>query len=224
MKSLLCLSIFLVSLPLMGQGILSPDTYDEISKAHGEYVRGDLQAMAKSLKEALMNHEGDQVAEENAIELMTKAIEVARAKGIPVDWKVPEEINQLTVKLATGMKRGRIRYHVQVQVKAPQKGIVQQIKLEKYPNNTVVDLERGIGEYEVEYETEDKVYYHELTTPGIKTKGEPGLYLIKIKLTNGKTMRGWFILDKNAPKLRCSRTYFTTVWRCANNQKASDKI
>ena len=75
------------------------------------------------LKETLENYPDDQLVVENALDLFSKASKIQGAKGIPVDWSIPEEIKQLKLQLRTTLSRGKFFHKMRIVINSTIKNL-----------------------------------------------------------------------------------------------------
>lgn len=170
-------------------------TYSSLDSAHEAYVKGDLNAMARHLRDTLAQNPPDSVRK-NALELLRGAYAKYPDRKIETDWKLPAEIRQL--KIAQRRVQGgddRIHFGMKIAGNIRTKDVIKQIQLVKYPNEVVLDKNASLGEWsqQIEDDPKDGIYF-ELDGPSREVPAVEGLYLIHIELANGNKVDGWAIL------------------------------
>lgn len=165
-----------------------------LRRAHESFLGGRFQAMAAHLKEVFEDSSSDDVTRRNALELLHKAYAAKNGGSIPVDWKLPKEIEDMKINVRHARKPERDTYVLKASGTGSDKGIVAQIQIVQYPDRIVLDKEAGLGEWTESYDPEDG-HYFELDGDSQAEPPAEGLYLLNLRLRDGRVTKGWFILS-----------------------------
>lgn len=186
-------NLLVIGLFLLGAHAYAATATNSISEAHKAYLERDFGEMTKQMKAALMEAPGDQVILENVLGLYSKAFDLMGDKGLPTDWYLPDEISHFRVSVRV-RENTRRHYSIGVGGHLQEAGLISQLQLIQYPDRIILDKTAGIGNWE---ETNPKEPEFNFRAEGSRRPVESGLYLLKVELTNGKRVDGWFIVDPN---------------------------
>jgi hypothetical protein len=168
-------------------------TDDALSRAHASFFAGDNLKMMTELRDSLMSQPYDLELKKSALALYKQAVAKAGTKGLPADWKLPEEIS--TMKIAfRHIQSDRTGYQLRVSGEVKAFGLIRQLQVVHYPDQVILDKEAGIGTYEESTSAKGEFEY---SGQSLKTTRPlaSGLYLLKGVLNSGKTVDGWFLLE-----------------------------
>lgn len=195
-----------VALTWLALGIMSAHAGDDkwfgreegpVSRAHRAYLEEKPADLLQSAKEALMARQDDDEAIANITDLMTKA----QRNGAEFDpgWHMPKEFKRtrITQGVIQRPEFQRIRYRLRFSTVVPRKGMVTQLQVARYPNDIVIDSKAGLGDYEENPDGGEINIYAATDTQAQPFKA--GLYLLNIDLTDGRQVRGWFVVDGRVP-------------------------
>jgi hypothetical protein len=162
-----------------------------LREAHEAYLNGDMRSMALDLKEVLQS--GDSLSQSNALALVEEAYKSSKGQ-LPTDWSFPKEVSDVRFALKHYGRPDGDNYALTLSGTVPMKGLLKQLQIMRYPDQTVLDLDSNRGGT-FEESNEGDVVHFELE--GSRTSQPPpeGLYLINLTLTNGDSAHGWFILS-----------------------------
>jgi hypothetical protein len=164
---------------------------ESLYEAHRSFLKGNLSAMVRHITTVLQ--QGDTVENRNALKLLEKAYAVNNG-NLPSDFKLPSEILRLRIFVRRRLNEDT-RFRLGIRGATKEKGTVTQIQVIRYPDKVVLDKNGGVGEWNENYDAEDKSYYISLTGAKEQNPIPSGLYFIHMKLSNGKTIDGYVILS-----------------------------
>ncbi|MCM2276632.1 MAG: hypothetical protein NDJ89_00975 [Oligoflexia bacterium] len=189
----------------MGSGALAGSFFASgegpVVGAQQAYAQGDFRKMMLEIKAGLEAAPQDRAIRENLLSLYRKAREVAGTNGLPADWELPPELTNFRISTRRSeVDTSGVAYLLKVNSSQSESGSVRQLQIVRHPDEVVLDKQKEIGDW-----SENSGAGFPRGTPmfsfqGARTKRPvpAGLYLLKIELTNGKKVDGWFILDELA--------------------------
>lgn len=177
---------------------VNADAPIELRRAHADFLEGDWASFGQHLREGLAARHHDAAATDNLLDLLDASFEARGGAPLIVDWKLPEEFTRLrvAVKRRQTVSEGSVMYQLELfgDVK---KGSLENVRVERYPNELVMDKQSGFGAWEV---TDGDEGGEDLWAAGEcgSTPPPPGLYLITFKLKGKAEVKGWFALNHHA--------------------------
>jgi hypothetical protein len=208
MKTLIALILMSQTLNVayaVGQGayFVSPKTPTEVQAAHDAFLKGDFNAMALHIRDALLAYPGDEAVLSDLLELYDKAYEIKGDQAITPDWSAPKELQWFIVssKKKYNVSNGKQEYRINVSAGYDKSQDLEQFQVVRYPNEVLIDRKAGLGEITVTPDPSPSspncldfwaaADYHAAQNPA-------GLYLMTLKMKGQEEVRGWFILGKTA--------------------------
>lgn len=197
-KKLSALTILIST--ILFSGHLASETNLELAKkhlkkAHKALINKKYKKMALQLKHVFQYSEGNKAIEKNALELLDLAHKERGQKRIPVDWKLPKDIDYLKVGFRTQYNKAAdyTGYKIDVVGLTEEPENLEQLRIVKYPNQIIIDKIKGIGSFDSWKNEDDRGFYlgRRFESPKFD-----GLYLIQIKLKGQDLVNGWFISSK----------------------------
>jgi hypothetical protein len=191
----LMMTIWLTTAAAPGGWPMSADAPAEVRLAHSDFLKGDWTALAVHIREGLAARHNDPAATANLLELLDAAFEARGGAPLPVDFKVPGHFKRLkvAVKRRENALKGTVMFQIELfgEVK---RGAFENVRIERYPNELVMDKQSGLGEWEV---TAGEDGNDELWAAGQcgPTPPPEGLYLITMKTKGQAEVKGWFALN-----------------------------
>jgi hypothetical protein len=185
----------LMAFPCFSQaGEFFSQEHSTLGKVHSAYLARDFRKMAVAMKDALMAQPDDPQVKENVLRLYKKAYEVQGQNGVPADWQLPDEITKMRITVRR-IQKDLPEFSLKVSGNTIQAKIIKQLQVIHYPDQIVLDKRSAIGEWK-EGPGKNSVDF-EYQFQGRKSRQQvaTGLYLLKVELTNGKSVDGWFLVD-----------------------------
>lgn len=181
---------------ILAAGFLSNPANKSLSNAHSAYLSRDFKTMATELKNTLKEHPNDPLIRENAFSLLRQAYDISGTQGVPVDWRLPEEVTKMKVAVRL-VQRDMPEYSFEVYGEILQENLFRQLKVTRYPDQVILDKKTGIGEWEESPNVKEKMFEYNFRSTKSRQPIPGGLYLLSVELSNGKSVDGWFLIDDN---------------------------
>lgn len=176
--------------------VLQDDLKSKTQDAHQSYLDRDYEKMLGEVKQVLQSPTAPTYMKDNVLQLTEKAVTETRG-DLPVDWTVPSEITKLRVNVERRDRGTRVAYQFSVRCAEASKGLIKGLQIIKFPSQVILDKEANVGTVDSHFEPSDGNYYFELENDETDKPVESGLYLLKMTLTNGKQVDGWFPLSNH---------------------------
>jgi hypothetical protein len=175
---------------------MAADARPEVRAAHEAYLKGDWAQLSREVRKGLES--SDERTTGNLLELLDASFEALGGKALPVDFTLPPELKRLrfSTKRRENAHNGNLLYQLEVWAEY-QKGTLEQLRVERFPNELMIDKRAGLGELD---ETAGDPGMGELWAAAqcAPTPPKPGLYLFTVKLAGHDEVRGWFALHGHA--------------------------
>jgi hypothetical protein len=169
----------------------------EVQAAHESFLMGEFDKMAVQIKRALMAYPYDAGIQRDLLDLYDKAYELKGFSAISPDWQAPKGVHWIGVsaKKIYQSQRGTIDYRIGLSFDHDKELDVEQARVVKYPNEVILDKERGVGDWDESPEG-DRMLSFWIGSEYLKRSISEGLYLLEIKLKGQETVHGWFLFSR----------------------------
>lgn len=166
-----------------------------LEAAQVAFVKKDFKEMGLAIKTVLSSGAEPEV-QSSAIKLLDQVYTENCEYNFPVDWHLPVQIIRMSVDQMRNLEPDGVWYRTLVSGHLKEIDGIQQLRLVQFPNKVIADKQAGIGEWEVEVDPNDPSdIYYALTQKDSKEAVQPGLFLLEIVTKDGRTTKGWFILN-----------------------------
>ena len=172
---------------------IGDEAKEALEQAHRSFLDADYRGMNNSLRKALTLSRNEPLYVSNAAQLLKKATELNDGR-LPADIDIPEGLSDLKL---SQVYRERVEQNphwiIRLSGDMGLPDFVQQLRIERFPGEVIIDKKAGIGEFDSEKQKDS--YYFSAKSNAKETPFQDGLYLFNIHTADGQAKQGWFILS-----------------------------
>jgi len=167
-----------------------------LTAAHNAFLETDYVTMGKRIRDVMSDARVDQMAKDNARELLERGYEATGGK-LPADWALPAGFEPMAYRQVRTETPDGPRLRVRLDGRVDDVKRIKSMKLFRGAE-LLLDMQGTGSKWFAGAPDTDGMIYYSLDSRDLPAFPEPGILTLQLVMTNGSVTEGWFINDKLA--------------------------